>query len=485
MGEVYKALHLPLNRHVAIKVLPPRKQNEKERVLRFLREIQTQGEVDRHPHIVYATDAGEADGVHYLVMELVGGRDLSQLLEETGGPLAVNDACAIIRHVALALSYLHGCELVHRDVKPSNVILSGDGTAKLLDLGLASLIRSDRGRLTDPTRIVGSLQYSSPEQVTDIGQIGPATDVYGLGATFYELLTGEPPLLLDDDDAFVRTIVGEAPIPVSDRRSDIPAEVDQLLCSMLAKAPENRPSASAVVNTLERHVEGCDSCSPRRRSPPLCAPTSPAARRRGLLNRQQLRIPTQSGVRLAWESSPAFWCFPCCSWSLGALCGRRHAGVRRDCRCRRTRPPVRPHGNPGRSFFPGSSRLPHDCRAFTAGRSTRSCREAKPTILPGIPTGTLIALPCSSGDVRVYELRDSQLRLRMLLPHAEPVVSVAWSRDGGSLPRWEHPRPSVCGRWPTGRHGCARPTKRTHEERPVWPGSRRTICWLRAAQTAC
>jgi serine/threonine protein kinase/WD40 repeat protein len=433
MGEVYKALHLPLHRYVAIKVLPPRQRGEKEHVIRFLRETETLGDVDRHAHIVYATDAGEADGVYYLVMELVDGRDLSQLLTETGGPLAAHDACAIIRHVALALSYLHGRQLVHRDVKPSNVILSNKGTAKLLDLGLAKLLRADDGRLTDPTRIVGSLQYSAPEQVSDVGQIGPATDIYGLGATFYELLTGDPPLSLGNDDSLVRTIVSQSPAPVSDYRSDVAGEVDELLCAMLAKEPENRPSAPDVAKMLERHTADCNLCAPSR--------ADPATIRRGISSGRTTQVaqvascgnpkPKRSAVRAGIVAC-------CVLLVLLFLVGWRTMWSRpseHPARLTRATDAVihTATWQPGPRVFPGLIPTPARLPGVNGWQVDTVLPRSSTGYPAWDPTGKLFAVPCDSGYVRVYELCDSQLKLRMMLPHAESVYFVAWSPDGGSL----------------------------------------------------
>src|SRR5262249_36648202 len=142
MGTVYRALHPRLKKGVAVKVLSPSRTGDARAVARFQREMEAVGQLE-DPHIVRATDAGEADGVHFLVMELIDGTDLSHLVRRRG-PLDVADACELIRQAALGLQHAHEHGLVHRDVKPSNLLLSVRGELKVLDLGLALLSRNDQ-----------------------------------------------------------------------------------------------------------------------------------------------------------------------------------------------------------------------------------------------------------------------------------------------------------------------------------------------------
>jgi serine/threonine protein kinase len=144
MGTVYKALHTRLKRIVAVKILPAHRLADQQAVVRFQREVEAVGRLN-HPNIVQAMDANEVDGQHFLVTEFVEGRNLAQLVR-SGGPLPVADACEIARQAALGLQHAHDHELVHRDVKPSNLMLTSGDIVKLLDLGLARLTEKPASR---------------------------------------------------------------------------------------------------------------------------------------------------------------------------------------------------------------------------------------------------------------------------------------------------------------------------------------------------
>ena len=148
MGTVYKAVHLRLKRPVAIKLLAAQRIRRPQTISRFLREMEAVGRLN-HPNIVQATDAGEIEGQHFLVMEYLDGQDLTQVVRAQG-PLPIAEACEVIRQAAMGLQYAHEHGLVHRDVKPSNLMLTSDGTVKLLDLGLARLVEepADNGEVT-------------------------------------------------------------------------------------------------------------------------------------------------------------------------------------------------------------------------------------------------------------------------------------------------------------------------------------------------
>jgi serine/threonine protein kinase len=167
MGTVYKALHTRLNRVVALKVLQDNRMMHGPSVSRFSREIEAVGRLD-HPNIVRAFDAGEDNDVHYLVMELVDGVDLRRLLKQCG-PLSVADACEIVRQAALGLQHAHDHSLVHRDVKPSNLLVANDGQVRVLDLGLALLQEDSRkhDELTNTGQVMGTVDYMAPEQASD------------------------------------------------------------------------------------------------------------------------------------------------------------------------------------------------------------------------------------------------------------------------------------------------------------------------------
>ena len=250
MGTVYKARHLRLKRFVAVKVISQQRLPDPQAVTRFHREMEAVGRLN-HPNIVQATDAGEAAGHHFLAMEFVEGCNLAQLVR-FGGPLPVADACEIVRQAAVGLEHAHEHGLVHRDVKPSNLMLTRDGTVKVLDLGLARLLDSpgDEAKATGSQQILGSPDFMAPEQAQDSRQVDARTDLYCLGCTLYFLLTGRPPFAEPQHDTRMKKVmahVREQPTPVQSVRSDLPSSLIDLLARMLAKSPGDRPRLAAEV----------------------------------------------------------------------------------------------------------------------------------------------------------------------------------------------------------------------------------------------
>jgi serine/threonine protein kinase len=252
MGAVYKARHTRLNKIVAVKVLPSGRMNSPAAVARFEREMLAVGNLD-HPNLIRAHDAGEVDGKHFLVMEYVDGADLSTIVKQQG-PLAVADACEVIRQAALGLQSAHEHGLIHRDIKPGNLMLTQHGEVKVLDLGLA-LIQgqpdADAGaELTSMGQIMGTPDYMAPEQVGDSHQVDVRADIYSLGATLYKLLTGVAPLAGDGKAPLAKRLIAlatEPHMPLARRRADAPAALSAVVDRMLAKRPEDRPATAAEV----------------------------------------------------------------------------------------------------------------------------------------------------------------------------------------------------------------------------------------------
>ncbi len=258
MGVVYKARQVYLNQTVALKILPHRYLDDAQAVSRFRREMQSIGGLN-HPNIVRAYNAGEAGGVHFLVMEFVDGINLQQFVAAgvpPGGPLGVGAACEIIRQAALGLQHAHEHQLVHRDVKPANLMLCRNGQVKLLDLGLAKFHAERRGdaqpqgRLTQPGITMGTIDYMAPEQWENSATADIRSDIYSLGCTLFFLLTGKPPYGDPAYDTSRKKLMAHvvAPIPsLLDNCPDCPQDLEEVYETMMAKDPRERFAVPAEV----------------------------------------------------------------------------------------------------------------------------------------------------------------------------------------------------------------------------------------------
>lgn len=235
MGQVFKAVHEMLGRECAIKVLPLHK-NTPDSISNFRREIRAQAKLD-HANLVRAFDAGEDGNVHYLVVEYVPGTDLRRLVR-TKGKLTVQQAANIIKQAAEGLSHAHERDLIHRDVKPGNILVTADGIAKVSDLGLAFYLNDPN----DPRigKIVGTADYLSPEQIKTPVAVTTVSDIYSLGCTMYYAVTGKVPFPGGTPKSKARRHLEETPWHPRRFNEEVSDEFVDLIGDMMEKNPAER-----------------------------------------------------------------------------------------------------------------------------------------------------------------------------------------------------------------------------------------------------
>ncbi|MFO0925539.1 MAG: protein kinase [Gemmataceae bacterium] len=243
MGIVYRGVHTRLKKPVAIKFLSPDRIADGRTLARFVREMEAVGRLD-HPNLVRATDAGERDGVHFLVMELIDGVDLYRLVR-LGGLLSVADACEAARQAALGLQYAHENGLVHRDIKPSNLLASTRGEVKVLDLGLARLHQPGAAseELTDSGQVMGTADYMAPEQWESSHEVDIRADLYSLGCTLFYLLAGRPPYAAPQYRSHTQKMAAHLTAAVPSVQAvcpPVPADLARVVARLLAKRPADR-----------------------------------------------------------------------------------------------------------------------------------------------------------------------------------------------------------------------------------------------------
>lgn len=248
MGQVYKAVHQMMGRECAVKVLPKNKSTP-DAIISFAREIRTQAQLD-HPSLVRAYDAGHDGAVHYLVTEYVPGTDLRRLVRSQGA-LSMQQAASVIRQAALALHYAHEQGLIHRDVKPGNILVTPDGIAKLSDLGLAGFLHEAD---SDPRagKVVGTADYLAPEQIRNPMDVTSVSDIYSLGCTLYYAITGKVPFPGGTAGSKARRHLEGTPLHPRTFNEEISEEFVDVIADMMEKDPAARiPSAAEVAARLE------------------------------------------------------------------------------------------------------------------------------------------------------------------------------------------------------------------------------------------
>jgi uncharacterized protein (TIGR03067 family) len=261
MGAVYKAEHLLMERPVALKLINHALTSNPAMIERFRREMKTAGQL-RHPNIVMAHDAEQVGDAHFLVMEYVEGTSLARVVADRG-PLPVREACAYVRQAAAGLQYAHERGMVHRDIKPQNLMLTPDGEVKILDFGLArfametapqplaslpsTTVEAPGASLTQIGVVMGTPDYIAPEQARDAHTADIRADIYSLGCTLYDLLAGHAPF---SDGTVISKIAAHrerTPRPLTELRSDVPPSLGRVVARMMAKDPAGRYQTPAAV----------------------------------------------------------------------------------------------------------------------------------------------------------------------------------------------------------------------------------------------
>lgn len=254
MGIVYRARDRRLKRMVAIKVLPPELAFRSDIKTRFLREAETAAQLN-HPNIVPIYTVDEAQGLVFFEMAYVSGENLAKRLHDCG-VLPVEEVRRILRDVADALAYAHERGVVHRDIKPDNILLDADsGRPMVTDFGIARAVSDGDSRLTATGMAIGTPAYMSPEQAAGERVIDGRSDIYALGIVAYQMLAGEPPFSAASTPAMLVKHISETPVPIAQRRADVPDDLARVVMVMLEKDPANRfPSAADLVKALDGGV---------------------------------------------------------------------------------------------------------------------------------------------------------------------------------------------------------------------------------------
>ncbi|MCH7808053.1 MAG: serine/threonine protein kinase [Planctomycetes bacterium] len=255
MATVFKAKQISLDRMVAIKVLPKRLSENSEFVDRFYREGRAAAKLN-HANIVQAFDVGESGGRHYFVMEYIDGKTVYELLDQDQ-PVEEAEALRIMVQCALALVHAHAQGLIHRDVKPKNIMITGAGDVKLADMGLAREIDDYATAAAEAGRAYGTPYYISPEQIRGEIHIDGRADIYALGATFYHMVTGRVPFDGTTPSAVMHKHLKEPLVPPDHINPSLSAGVGEIIEVMLAKDPEDRyPGAVELIHDLEAVAAG-------------------------------------------------------------------------------------------------------------------------------------------------------------------------------------------------------------------------------------
>ncbi|GAA2301303.1 Stk1 family PASTA domain-containing Ser/Thr kinase [Glycomyces scopariae] len=260
MAEVHRGRDLRLGRDVAVKLLRADLSRDESFLIRFQREAQNSASLN-HPNIVAVFDTGEDLGIPYMVMEFVNGRTLKEVLIAEGR-FEYTAACEVVADMCSALDFSHKHHIIHRDVKPGNVMLSDTNQVKVMDFGIARALASNQATMTQTSAVIGTAQYLSPEQARG-ETVDARSDVYAVGCVLYELLVGHPPFTGDNPVSVAYQHVREEARPPSELNPNVPPSVDAVVMKALAKNPENRyHSAAEMREDLIRAARGQDVMAP-------------------------------------------------------------------------------------------------------------------------------------------------------------------------------------------------------------------------------
>ena len=268
LGVVFKAEHRRMRRMAAIKMLSATWVKDAEALKRFYREAEAAAKLS-HPNVATIYDASEKKGLHYLVMEFLDGFNLAAMLERAG-PLPIREAVECVLQAAQGLKYAHEHGIIHRDVKPGNMLLDREGVVKIIDMGLARLDErlgpndaATAQRLTANGQVLGTCDFMAPEQWDDVRKVDPRADVYSLGCTLYYLLTGKLPYPRSNE---MKILVAHQKDPIPSLckiRAEVPRDLDAVFHKMVAKKPDDRyASMGAVIEALEKFVAAWKPAAP-------------------------------------------------------------------------------------------------------------------------------------------------------------------------------------------------------------------------------
>ena len=392
MAVVFRAYDARLDRQVALKILAPGLAEDDAFRQRFIRESRAAAAVD-DPHITPVFEAGEAGGVLFIAMRYVRGGDVRSLIDRLG-PLPLERVAEIVSQVASALDAAHARGLVHRDVKPANMLLEASSVPDrpdhvyLSDFGLSKTSLAVSG-LTATGQFLGTLDYVAPEQIEG-HQLDGRTDVYALACSAFEMLTGEPPFRRDQGMSVMFAHLSEPPPSARQRRPDLPADIDQVLTRALAKSPADRYPTCREFAAALRHVAGVA----RQDTPPASHPVTQVARppltrdpaprlgppRRDPAADVPARAQTQASdyrppplTEVSDPSAGRAAARPGCRQSRQQ--GPRQQGRTRPDRRRRQHRPARQHGRPRQH---GRRCRPHQCRHRPRPRQRLPSRSDEP-----------------------------------------------------------------------------------------------------------